>query len=66
MAKKQYGWMVRDPKGKIVSDGSAVVFTNKADAIYRIWWSFDINESYTIWWRKARREGYTVERVELC
>jgi hypothetical protein len=65
MAKKQHGWLVRDPKGKVVSDGESLVFETKERAIYAIWWGTDTNDGNVTWWRKARREGYTIERKEL-
>lgn len=64
MAKKQYGWMVRDPKGNVIQESifGGVVFNSRANAIYV---AKPIHSDATKWWREARREGYTVERIEL-
>jgi hypothetical protein len=63
--KKTTGWLVRDPKGRVVRSGVCLVWDTRRDAIEAAWWPVDTNEDLQRYWRNARREGYTVERVEL-
>jgi hypothetical protein len=68
--RKQTGWLVRDPKGRVVVCFGAMVYQRKTDAIANAWSECCASsQGWSEWWRDNRkyrgRDGYTVEKVSL-
>lgn len=62
----QTGWLVRDPKGRVVVSGNFMVYRTRMEAVWR---SYDevapVGYQCESWWAAARKRGYTVEKVSL-
>lgn len=66
--KKQTGWLVRDPKGRVVKSYDAIAYCNRGTAIHEAWQNrCDYVDLFSVgdWWVQAQKDGYTVEKVAL-
>jgi len=63
--RKQTGWLVRDPKGRVVVSGRWMVYSTRGEAVWQAYRQAESQLMIDQWWPKARKAGYTVEKVEL-